>query len=61
MTVAFATVQAAAQARDEVALGFRVAAQAKDAAAQYGVVLNPARESERTFAADDRVVVLAER
>ena len=61
VTVAFATVQAAAQARDEVALGFRVAAQAKDATAQYGVVLDPARESERTFAADDRVVVLAER
>ena len=42
--IGFATLQAAAQARDEVALGYRVAARANDAAAAYGVVLNPARE-----------------
>lgn len=59
--LSFATVQAAAQARDEVALGYRIAAQADDAAAAYGVVLNPARERRVTFARGDRVVVLAER
>ncbi len=59
--IAFATLQAAAQARDEVALGYRVAARANDAAAAYGVVLNPAREARVTFAPGDRVVVLAER
>lgn len=57
----FATVQAAAQGRDEVALGFRIAARANDAAAAYGVLLNPAREARVTFARGDRVVVLAER
>ncbi len=59
--VSFATLQAAAQARDEVALGYRIAARASDASAAYGVVLNPAREARVTFARGDRVVVLAER
>jgi hypothetical protein len=59
--VAFATLQAAAAARDEVALGYRIAARAKDAAAQYGVVLNPPRDERVAFVAGDRVVVLAER
>jgi len=59
--VSFATLQAAAQARDEVAMGYRIAALAKDATAQYGVVLNPARTAELVFAPGDRVVVLAER
>jgi voltage-gated potassium channel Kch len=58
--LAFATLQAAAQGRDQVALGYRIAAQAKDAKAMYGVVLNPAREAELVFATGDRVVVLAE-
>ncbi len=59
--VSFATLQAAAQARDEVALGYRIVALAKDATARYGVVLNPSREAEVVFAPGDRVVVLAER
>ena len=59
--VSFATLQAAAQARDEVAMGYRIAALAKDATAQYGVVLNPARTAELVFAPGDTVVVLAER
>jgi voltage-gated potassium channel Kch len=59
--LSFATLQAAAQARDEVALGYRIAARADDAAAAYGVVLNPARDTRLTFAPADRVVVLAER
>jgi len=54
-------VQAAAQARAEVALGYRVIAHATDAAAAYGVVLNPPRDARVTFVAGDRVVVLAER
>jgi antitoxin (DNA-binding transcriptional repressor) of toxin-antitoxin stability system len=58
--VTFATLQAAAQTRSEVALGYRVAARAKDAAAQYGVVMNPGREAAVTLAAEDLLVVLAE-
>jgi K+/H+ antiporter YhaU regulatory subunit KhtT len=59
--VGFATVQASAQDRDEVALGYRLAARAKDPRAAYGVVLNPARDAVVTFGPGDRVVVLAER
>jgi hypothetical protein len=59
--VGFATLQAAAQAREEVALGYRIAALAREATAQYGVVLNPARDASVTFAPGDQVVVLAER
>ena len=59
--IGFATLQAAAQARGEVALGYRIAARANDRAAAYGVSLNPGQESRMTFAAGDRVVVLAER
>jgi voltage-gated potassium channel Kch len=58
--VTFATLQAAAQGRGEVALGYRIAAGAKDAKPRYGVLLNPRRDAELTFAAGDRVVVLAE-
>lgn len=58
--VSFATLQAAAQARSEVALGFRIIASAHDAAAQYGVTLNPARDTGLVFRTGDRVVVLAE-
>jgi voltage-gated potassium channel Kch len=58
--VSFATVQAAAQGRSEVAIGYRKAAQATDASAAYGVVLNPPRDARLRFAAGDRVVVVAE-
>jgi ion channel POLLUX/CASTOR len=58
--VRFATLQASAQARGEVALGWRIDALARDAKAQYGVTLNPGRETAVTLAAADKVVVLAE-
>ncbi|MFN8629946.1 MAG: NAD-binding protein [Chloroflexota bacterium] len=58
--VAFATVQAAAQARREVAVGYRVAALSGDQARAYGVVLCPSRDARLRFAAGDRIVVLAE-
>ncbi len=59
--VSFATLQAAAQARGEVALGYRIAARAKEPGARYGVVLNPDKGAAVTFVDGDRVVVLAER
>jgi voltage-gated potassium channel Kch len=59
--VGFSTLQASAQGREEVALGYRIAAQAKSIEAQYGVTLNPPREAQLTFQPGDRVVVLAER
>ena len=56
----FATLQAAALDRGEVALGYRLMARSRDAASAYGVVLNPGRDAVVTFTEADRVVVLAE-
>jgi voltage-gated potassium channel Kch len=58
--VSFYTVIAAAQQRDEVALGYVVAAEAADAAASYGVHLNPAKSVPVRLMPADRIVVLAE-
>ena len=58
--VSFATVQEAAQRRGEVAMGYRISAQADDKAAAYGVVLNPGRDAKLLFVLQDRVIVLAE-
>ncbi len=59
--VTFATVQAAAQARGEVALGFRLAERAEEGSAAYGVTLNPPRDALLALGSEDRVIVLAER
>ncbi|MCC7493799.1 MAG: NAD-binding protein [Fimbriimonadaceae bacterium] len=56
----FATVVAAAQARGEVALGYRLASQQRAADAAFGVRVNPPKSSPVTFAAGDRLVLLAE-
>ena len=59
--IGFATLQASAQARGEIALGYRVFAHADDKARGYGVVLNPGQDARVTFGSQDKVVVLAER
>lgn len=59
-TTAFDTIVAAARARGEVALGYRIKAQATDAASSYGVVVNPSKSTQVRFAPGDRVIVLAE-
>ena len=46
--------------RGEIAFGYRIAAVAEDATAGYGVSVNPAKTATVTFAAADRIVVLAE-
>ncbi|AYF96835.1 CASTOR/POLLUX-related putative ion channel [Protaetiibacter intestinalis] len=56
----FYTVVEAAQRRGETAIGFRVGAQAHRSADAYGVVVNPRKDERRRFAADDRIIVLAE-
>lgn len=58
--VNFYTVVEAARRRGEIALGYRLAAQARDASVHYGVVVNPDKAAEVTFAARDRLVVIAE-
>lgn len=54
-----ATVIAAAQRRGEVAIGYRIAADAGAAERAYGCVLNPPKSAVQTFTADDRIIVLA--
>lgn len=56
----FYAVVEAAQRRGETAIGFRIGEQAHRGADAYGVVVNPRKDIRRTFAPDDRIIVLAE-
>ncbi|GAA4155847.1 CASTOR/POLLUX-related putative ion channel [Actinomadura keratinilytica] len=56
----FATVIEAARRRGETALGYRLRAQFHQPPG-YGVVLNPDKTAPLTLAADDTVIVLAEK
>lgn len=58
--VNFYTVVEAGRQRGETAIGYRLRAQANDAAQAYGVQVNPAKSKPITFSADDRIIVLAE-
>jgi voltage-gated potassium channel Kch len=58
--VSFATLVEAARRRGETAIGYRVAAEAQDPSAGYGVVVNPPKATSFSPARGDRVVVLAE-
>jgi hypothetical protein len=58
--VDFHTLLEAAAMRGETALGYRLAAQANDSAAGYGVRVNPRKSEKQRFAAQDQIIVLAE-
>ena len=58
--VSFYTVVEAARRRGEVAIGYRLLAAGDDPARAYGVVVNPDKGDRVTFAAADKVIVLAE-
>lgn len=58
--VNYATVVEAARRRGETAIGFRIKAQARDAAKAYGVRTNPKKGETITFVEGDSVIVLAE-
>jgi len=58
--VQFATLVESARQRGETAIGYRLAAQSKDASQMYGVHLNPAKSQMVTLTAADRLIVLAE-
>ncbi|MET0930755.1 MAG: hypothetical protein ABWX74_14640, partial [Aeromicrobium sp.] len=58
--VTYATIVAAASRRGETALGYRVSAESDDAAAGFGVYVNPAKSALFAIQPADRVVVLAE-
>jgi hypothetical protein len=58
--VNFHTVLEAAARRGETAIGYRLLVHANDPAQGYGVKVNPDKSATVTFAANDRIVVLAE-
>jgi hypothetical protein len=58
--LSFYTLVEAARRRGEVAVGYRVQAQAGDPRNSYGVHLNPTKSRRVEFAEGDRVIVLAE-
>jgi voltage-gated potassium channel Kch len=59
-TVDFYTVLEAAKRRGETAIGYRIAADARNSERQYGVAVNPKKRERVTFSARDKVIVLAE-
>jgi voltage-gated potassium channel Kch len=56
----FYSVLEAARRRGETAIGYRVAAFARDASQSYGVRVNPRKSERISFAPGDKVIVLAE-
>lgn len=58
--VNFHTVVEAARRRGEIAIGYKLADLARDAAKSYGVVVNPDKSRPLTLSERDRVIVLAE-
>ncbi len=58
--VNFYTVLEAARQRGEIAIGYRLQAQAYQSEQTFGVKLNPRKSQLVTFAKEDRVIVLAE-
>ena len=58
--LSFYTVVEAARRRGEVAVGYRVKAEAGDPRKSYGVRLNPAKSRRIEFGEGDKVIVLAE-
>jgi ion channel POLLUX/CASTOR len=58
--LSFYTVVEAVRRRGEVAVGYRVKAEAGDPRISYGVRLNPAKSRRIEFAEGDKVIVLAE-
>jgi voltage-gated potassium channel Kch len=58
--MSFYNVVEAAKRHGEIAIGYRVGASAHDSERNYGVVLNPVKSENVSFAQDDRIIILAE-
>jgi voltage-gated potassium channel Kch len=56
----FALLSEAALRRGEIAIGYRRAKLARDPAAAFGIVVNPAKRAHVTIASGDSVIVIAE-
>jgi voltage-gated potassium channel Kch len=59
-TVDFYTVLEAARRRGETAIGYRIAADARNSERAYGVAVNPKKSERVTFTSRDKIIVLAE-
>ena len=59
-SVNFYTVVEAARRRGETALGYRISSEANDASKSYGVHTNPKKSEQVMFAAEDKIIVIAE-
>jgi len=60
VAVNFYTVVESARQRGEIAIGYRLKRYADDASKAYGVVVNPDKSNQVTFAEEDRMIVVAE-
>ncbi len=58
--VNFYTIVESTRQKNEVAIGYRIAASAHDASRSYGVTMNPKKTELITFEPNDRIIVLAE-
>jgi ion channel POLLUX/CASTOR len=58
--VNFYTVLEAARQRNQVAIGYRIQADSRDASKAYGVKVNPKKLSRVNFTLEDQILVLAE-
>lgn len=58
--VSFATIVHAARQRGQIAIGYRIDADADSAANGFGVKVNPPKSSIKTFTNNDKVIVLAQ-
>jgi hypothetical protein len=56
----FYTVTEAARQRSQIAIGYRIRAEANNAAKAYGVRMNPPKSQKVTFSEGDRIIVLTE-
>jgi voltage-gated potassium channel Kch len=59
-TMSYWHVLDSARRRGHVAIGYRIAASSNDGAEGYGVKVNPPKDTNVTFVAEDRVIVIAE-
>lgn len=59
-TVSYATIVESARRRGEIAIGFRLNAEARSAETAYGVRVNPPKVTRVTLSADDKVIVVAQ-
>ena len=58
--VNFYTIVESARSKGETAIGYRLEHLADDSGAAYGIQVNPNKTKEIQFAANDKIIVLAE-